>query len=198
MKTKSRDRIRKMTVIAIMAALATILRFLEFSVPFLPEFLKFDFSDLPAYLCSFSVGPLSGIIVELIKNTVLLPFSSTSFVGELANFLIGAALVFPAGMIYRYKKTKKGAVIGSAAGTIFAGIISFPVNLFITYPFYTKFIPLDGIIGMYHALFPTIDTLPEALLLVNVPFTIVKGAVNVIITFFIYKPLSPLLKGKNH
>ncbi|MBR0236386.1 MAG: ECF transporter S component [Clostridia bacterium] len=190
--------IRKITVTGIMSAVAAVLMFLEFSVPIVPSFLKFDFSDLPAVITSFSLGPLWGVLVELLKNVIHLPFTQTSGVGELANFIIGALLVFPAGLIYKKKRTRGGAVIGSLAGALFAAAVSVPVNYFITYPFYTNFMPMDAIIGMYRAIVPAADTLIKALLIFNVPFTFVKGILCVLITFFVYKPLSRVIKGKNN
>lgn len=189
--------VRKLTVTGIMSAVAAVLMFLEFSVPIVPSFLKFDFSDLPAVITSFALGPVWGVTVELLKNLIHLPFTGTSGVGELANFIIGALLVFPAGLIYKLKKTRGGAVVGSVAGAVTAAAVSIPVNYFITYPFYTNFMPMDAILGMYKAIVPMADTLIKALLIFNMPFTFVKGMICVIITFLIYKPLSPIIKGKS-
>lgn len=188
--------LRKMTVTAIMSAISAVLMFLEFSVPIVPSFLKFDFSDLPAVITAFAVGPVWGVIVELLKNLIHLPFTQTSGVGELANFIIGALLVFPAGLVYKLKKDRGGALIGSLSGAFVAALVSVPVNYFITYPFYTNFMPMDAIIGAYKAIVPAADTLIKALLIFNVPFTFVKGLVCVVITFAVYKKLSPVIKGK--
>lgn len=188
---------RTIAVVAIMSALAFVFMLLEFSLPFVPSFLKFDFSDLPAFLVSFAISPVAGVIVELLKNLLHLPFTATSGVGELANFIIGAAYVLPAGFIYKNRRNRKNAILGSIAGTLTASLISLPVNYFITYPFYFNFMPQEGVIGMYKALFPWVDSLITALLTVNLPFTAVKGAISVVITFVIYKPLSPVLKGKS-
>ena len=188
--------IRKLTVTAIMSAISAVLMFLEFSVPIVPSFLKFDFSDLPAVITSFALGPVWGVIVELLKNLIHLPFTNTSGVGELANFIIGALLVFPAGLVYKLKKDRTGAVIGSLAGAFIAAAVSIPVNLFITYPFYTNFMPMEAIIGMYKAILPAADTLIKALIIFNVPFTFVKGMICVLLTFLVYKKLSPVIKGK--
>ena len=192
---KKKISVRAMAVTAIMSALAFVLMLLEFSVPFVPSFLKFDFSDLPAFLVSFAISPAAGVAVELLKNLLHLPFTATSGVGELANFIIGAAYVLPAGIIYKHRKTRGGALLGSAAGTLTAALVSLPVNYFITYPFYSNFMPMDAIIGAYAAIFPWVDGLLKALATVNLPFTFIKGGVNVVITFLIYKPLSPILKG---
>lgn len=189
--------IRKITVTAIMSAISAVLMFLEFSIPIVPSFLKFDFSDLPAVITSFALGPVWGVIVELLKNVIHLPVSGTSGVGELANFIIGALLVFPAGLIYKLKKDRTGAVIGSLAGAFIAAAVSIPVNLFITYPFYTNFMPMEAIIAAYKAILPAADTLIKALVIFNVPFTFVKGMICVLLTFLVYKKLSPVIKGKN-
>ena len=144
----------------------------------------------------FPLGPVWGVIVELLKNLIHLPFTHTSGVGELANFIIGALLVFPAGLVYKLKKDRTGAVIGSLAGAFIAAAVSIPVNLFITYPFYTNFMPMEAIIGMYKAILPAADTLIKALIIFNVPFTFVKGMICVVLTFLVYKKLSPVIKGK--
>jgi riboflavin transporter FmnP len=186
-----------MAVIAIMSALSIVLMMLEFSVPIVPSFLKFDISDFPAVLTSFAISPLAGVAVCLLKNLLHLFFTTTAGVGELANFIISASLVFPAGVIYSRIRTKKGAVIGSFVGAIASALMCVPVNYFITYPFYAKvMIPMDVIIGMYQAILPFVDGLLEALLIFNLPFTFAKGAVCILLTFLVYKHLSPILKGK--
>ena len=196
MKHSETDHIRRLTATAILSALAAVLMYLEFPVPLVPSFLKCDFSDLPAIIGAFAYGPVTGVLIELIKNLIHLPMTGTSGVGELANFLLGASYVLPAGILYHIRKDKIGAVWGAVAGTLFAGLVSFPVNYFITYPFYTKFMPMEAIMGMYTALNPAADELWKALLMFNLPLTVVKGSVNVLITFVVYKKLSPLLHGR--
>ena len=194
--TREHGYIRYITVTAIMSAVAVVLQLLEFPLPFLiPPFIKFDFSELPALISSFAMGPLSGILVCLIKNLVKLLTSSTGGVGELANFLIGIFLVGTAGFIYKYKRTRKGAFIACLAGSLAMAVMSIPVNYFISYPVYTKFMPLDTIIGMYQELNPNVDGLLGCLIVFNLPFTFLKGAADSLITFFIYKYLSPIIKG---
>ena len=187
--------VRKLTTTAIMAAIATILMYVEFPIPIMPAFIKLDFSELPALLTSFALGPWYGALVCLLKNLIHLPVTQSSGVGELANFLIGICFVIPAGLIYQRVKTRKGALLGSLAGAVIMAVISFPINYFIVYPFYTNFMPMEGIIGAYQAILPSIKGLTDALLIFNVPFTFVKGLLDVIITFLIYKRLSPFIKG---
>jgi riboflavin transporter FmnP len=116
-------------------------------------------------------------------------------IGELANFLINAAFVMTAGVIYRFNRTRKGALAGSFAGAVAASVISVPVNYFIVYPFYTAFMPMEAILGMYRAINPAVENLWDALLWFNMPFTFIKGMCSVAMAFVIYKPLSPILKG---
>ncbi|MEG2930105.1 MAG: ECF transporter S component, partial [Oscillospiraceae bacterium] len=105
--------IRKMTMTAMLAAVATVLMFFSFSVPLMPSFIKLDFSELPALLAAFTFGPASGIMVCLVKNLVNLLFTTTGGVGELSNFILGALFVFPAGFIYKKMRTRTGAIVGA-------------------------------------------------------------------------------------
>lgn len=191
----STSTVRKLTTTAVMAAIATILMYVEFPIPIMPGFIKLDFSELPALLTSFALGPWYGALVCVLKNLIHLPVTQTSGVGELANLLIGIFFVLPAGFIYRKLKSRKGALIGSLTGAIVMALISFPINYFIVYPFYTNFMPMEAIIGAYQAILPSIKGLSDALLIFNVPFTFVKGMIDVLITFLIYKRISPVIKG---
>ena len=184
----------KITVTAMLAAVATVLMFLEFPVPFLiPPFVKMDFSELPALLASFSLGPVYGGVVCLIKNLICCLRTHTGCVGELANFLIGLCFVLPAGFIYRHKKSRKSALICSIVGAVVMALASIPLNYFISYPVYSKLIPIDAIIGLYQTIRPDVNGLLECLVLFNAPFTLIKGVLDVALCFLIYKPLSPLL-----
>lgn len=190
----STKRTHKIAFTAMLSAVATILMALDFPIPFLiPTFVKMDFSELPALLAAFSLGPVSGAVVCLVKNLVNLTMSSTNGVGELCNFLLGICFVIPAGLIYRYKKTRAGALIGALVGAVVMALCSVPVNYFISYPFYTVFMPLDVIIGMYQELIPSVDGLMACLVIFNAPFTLLKGLLDMALAFLIYKPLSPLL-----
>ena len=196
---KSRVNVRKMTVTAMLSAIAFVLMFLDTAVPIMPSFIKLDLSELPALIATFALGPVCGVIVCLIKNLLHLLITTTGGVGELSNFILGAAFVLPAGLIYQHKKTKKNAILGAIVGALAMAIISFPSNLFIVYPVYYNFMPKDVIIAAYQALVPfaNIDSIAKCLLLFNVPFTFVKGLISAIITILIYQPLRPLLKGNN-
>lgn len=187
--------IRYITVTAMLSAVGFILMFLEFSVPFVPSFIKMDLSELPALIGSFAMGPLCGVMVCLIKNLFHLLITTTGGVGEFSNFILGVAFVLPAGIIYKRKKSRKSALIGSVVGALFMAVLSVASNYFIVYPFYSMLMPMDVIISMYQAILPSVDGLLECLVVFNMPFTFVKGIFSVIITFITYKHISPILKG---
>jgi riboflavin transporter FmnP len=192
--TFSRINTVRLVGIGMLSGIAFILMFFEFPIPVLiPSFIKLDLSDLPALIGAFAYGPIAGILIELIKNLLHLLDSSSGFVGELSNFLLGACFVGVAGCIYKIKKTRKVAICGAVIGAFAMAIFSLVTNYFIVYPFYTNFMPMEAIIGAYKAILPGVDNLFEALLIFNVPFTFVKGLISVLITVLVYKPLSPLL-----
>lgn len=191
--------IRKLTVTAMLSAISTVLMFLDFSLPMLiPSFVKMDVSELPALIASFAIGPTSGVVVCLVKNLFNLIFhSSTGGIGELCNFILGAAFVATAGLIYKYRKTRKTAIIASLCGAVVMALISVPVNYFISYPVYAKlFGGIDAIIEAYQSIRAGVDGLLECLVIFNLPFTFVKGLIDALICLLIYKPLSPILKGR--
>ena len=188
---------RKLVLTGIFTAIAYVLMLLEMPVSFImPSFIKLDFSELPALIASFAAGPLSGAAVCLLKNLIHLMHTSTGGVGELANFLLGIAFVLPAGILYKKNKSKKGALIGAAAGALSAANISLPVNYFITYPFYTNFMSMEAILAAYRVFMPSIRSLAQALTVFNIPFNFIKYMLDAAVTFLIYKRISPLLKGK--
>ena len=187
-------RSRKIAVTAMLSSAATVLMALDFPIPFLiPPFVKMDFSELPALLAAFSLGPVWGAAVCLVKNLINLTMSSTNGVGELCNFLLGVCFVIPAGVIYRHWKTRWGALAAALAGAVLMAVCSVPINYFISYPFYTTFMPIDTIIGMYQELIPSVDGLLACLIVFNAPFTLLKALLDTLLAFLIYKPLSPLL-----
>lgn len=195
----SKDRVRVITVTGVLSAVAFLLQLIEIPLPMLmPTFIKFDFSDLPALIGSFALGPVCGIVIELIKNVLHALLATGSFgVGELSNFVLGAVFVGVAGCIYRRSRSKKGALIASLAGAIVMAVISFPSNLFIVYPVYYQFMPEETILAAYQTILPGMKSVAESLLVFNVPFTFVKGILDVVITFAVYKKISPILKGND-
>ena len=189
------SKTRKVTMIGMLSAVAFILMYFDFSIPLMPSFIKMDISELPALIGAFALGPVEGAIVCLVKNVLHLMKTTTGGVGELSNFFLGASFVFSAGFIYKKMNSKKGALIGSLVGAVLMALFSIVTNYFIVYPIYTNFMPIEAIIGAYQAIYPGADTLLKCLVIFNVPFTFVKGMLSVIITFLIYKRLSPIIKG---
>ena len=197
-KLYSPQKIRKLTVTAILAAVAAVLMFLQFSVPVMPGFIKMDVSNFPALIAAYAFGPVSGVGVCLIKNLINLFSTSTGGVGELSDFILGCMMVIPAGLIYKRKKTRGGAFLGSLVGAVCMAGFSLLTKYYITYPIYTKFMTMEEIIAAYQLILPRVQTLWQALLIFNVPFTFVKGMLCAALTFLVYKPLSPILKGKHN
>ena len=193
--SRKQINVRKLTMTAMLAAVSTVLMFLSFSVPLMPGFIKLDFSELPALIAAFAFGPVSGMTVCLVKNLVNVLFTTTGGVGELSNFVLGASFVVAAGLVYKYKKNRAGALIGSIVGAAVMAVIGVFSNYYIVYPVYTAFMPMETILGMYRAINPNVETLWDALLWFNMPFTFIKGMCSTAMAFVIYKPLSPILKG---
>ena len=125
---------RKMVMTAMLAAVSSVLMFFSFNVPLMPGFIKMDFSELPALIASFALGPVSGVAVCLVKNLVNLFFTTTGGVGELSNFLLGSLFVAPAGIVYRKIKGRKGALVGSLIGAAAMAVCSVFSNYYVVYP----------------------------------------------------------------
>ncbi|MCL2773065.1 MAG: ECF transporter S component [Oscillospiraceae bacterium] len=205
-KLKSKNTmVRTVAVAGIMSAAAVGLMYLEFPISILfPSFLKFDFSDLPALIAAFAIGPVYGVVVEAIKNILHMPASTTQFVGELANFLVGGIFVFSAGIIYKYRPTRKTALVSMAAGTVIMSLCAAVLNYFFIFPFYanlyiadptmTLSAKLDIIVGMFTAIMPFVKNLFQVMCFSIIPFNLLKGIVISVITFFVYKKISTVLK----
>ena len=196
-----KDTTHNLTVAAMLSAVAFILMFIEFPIPMLiPAFIKMDFSDLPALLGAFALGPVYGVIISFMKNLlhIVIKGTSTACVGELSNFILGAIFSAAAGYIYKPHKSRKTAIIGAVAGAVAMGVLSVPSNYFVVYPAYVQFyhMPLEAILGMYQAILPSADSLIKCLILFNLPFTLVKGLLDAVLCMLIYKPLSPILHGR--
>ncbi len=186
--------VRRLTITAMLAAVSSVLMFFSFNVPLMPSFIKMDFSELPALFASITLGPVSGVVVCLVKNLVNLFFSTTGGVGELSNFLLGAFFVLPAGFLCRKDKSYKNAIIGSLIGAAIMALFSVASNYFVIYPVYYNFLPEEAVLGMYQAINPGIHSVLDALWIFNMPFTFIKGLCSAVIAILLYKPLLPVLK----
>ena len=200
LRAADRGRVRKLTVTAMLSAVAFVLMFLDFPIPMImPSFVKLEFSVLPELLGAFALGPTYGVLVCLLKNLIhLLVDSSTNGVGELCNFLFGAVFAWVAGFVYQRNKSRRTAVLGAVLGSVAMAIVSVPLNYYLTYPAYVVIygMPLDVIIGMYQAILPSADGLLECLVIFNMPWTLAKGLLDAVLCLLIYKPLSPILHGR--
>lgn len=198
-KVSGVTNVRYLTVTAMLSAAAFVLMFLEFSLPLLmPDFIKMDLSELPALIGAFSMGPMCGVLICLIKNVLHLLIGTTGGIGELSNFLLGVAFVLPAGLIYKRKKNRKNALLGSLSGAVVMAVFSVISNYFLVYPFYYNMMPEETILAAYRFIAPSMENMLQCLICFNMPFTFVKGIFSVIITFVIYKHISPILKGNRH
>ena len=191
--TKTRFSVGVMTRIAILTAIASILFLIEIPVV---AFYKLDLSNIPVLLGTFSMGAVPGLIILFLKSAIGLLHSSSAGVGELADFIMGAALILPAALIYHRNKTRKSAIIGMLIGTLCTAIAGVLVNKFIMLPFYMGAFHMDmqGILDF--ARVTGVDTVWKLLLLITGPFNLLKGTVLCIVTGLIYKPLSPILHEK--
>lgn len=198
---QEKTKITKLTVTAMLTAIAVVLQYIEVSVPLVPSFLKLDFSDIPELIGAFVISPLYGVIICFLKNLIHLPMTSSVAVGELSNFILGAVFVFVAGMIYKHNKTKKNAIVASLVGAFAMAVLSVVTNYFVVYPVYAQLWAggdMQVILNMYKAILPASDTLLKSLVIFNLPFTFVKGIVVAIVTIIIYKPLSKLIVRMNN
>ena len=188
----------QITVIAILAAIGSVLYKLEFVVfPAVP-FYKLDLSNLPILLGTFAMGPLIGSVILLIKSAVGLLTTTSQGVGELADFSLGLMMVLPVGLLYRHRKSRGTAVLGMTIGGVAATIAGVLMNYFILIPFFAVLfgIPVDAIVGMGTNMFPAVDSLWKFVWFVTGPFNVIKWSVIALVTGLLYKPLSPILHGR--
>lgn len=191
--------LRRLVTVAMLSAIATVLMIFEFPLFFAPNFYKLDFSDLPAILGAFSFGPLYGVLIELFKNLLhfVVKGTSTGGVGELGNFLVGAAFVIPAGLFYKRKKSKKSALIGLVCGTVCMTATGALMNYFVLIPFYVNVMhfPLEAILSMASEVNKFVTDLRSMIVFAVTPFNLFKSIMLSILTMLLYKRLSPILHG---
>ncbi len=187
--------VQYLTRIAVLTALASILFLIEIPVV---AFYKLDLSNLPVLLGAFSMGPVAGVIILALKSFIGMLHSTSMYVGELADFIMGAAYVLPAALIYMHRKDRKNALIGMAVGTVAMIVVAVLVNWKIMIPFYMNAfgMPMEAVIGMATKVLPFVDTQWELLAYVTAPFNLLKGVVLSLLTYLLYKRLSPLLHVK--
>lgn len=189
---------RNLAIMAMLGALAGTLMIFEIPLPFIaPPFYGLDFSEIPVLIGSFILGPIAGVLIETVKILVklMLKPTSTGFVGELANFCIGCALILPAGIIYRWKRTKHGALAGMAVGTVCMAAAGAVMNALVMLPFYSHMMPLDTIISLGAAINPVIKDSWSFVWVCVAPFNLVKGMSVSVVTLLMYKHVSVLVRN---
>ncbi len=195
---KERMSVRTIAQIGMLGAVALILMMFEIPLPFAPSFYKIDFSEVPVLIGSFAMGPVAGIFIELIKILlkVLIKGSTTAGVGDVANFLIGISFCLPAAVVYKKMHSKKGAIIGMTAGTIFMTLVGCFLNAYVLLPTYaTAFhMPIDDLVAMGTAVNGHITNLFTFVAFSVAPFNLLKGVLVSLIVALIYKKISPILK----
>lgn len=192
---------KRVSVVAVCAAIAAILHILDFPLLFLaPEFYKLDFSELPVMLCGFYLGPSAAVACEAVKIVLklLLKGTSTAFVGDFANFAVGCSMVLPAAIIYHLHKSRKGAIVGLVIGTVILTVFGTAFNAIYLLPKFSQLygLPLDSIIAMGSKINGSIHSISTFVLLAVAPLNLVKGASVSILTMLLYKRVARPLFGK--
>ena len=179
--------------IALLSAIASVLFLIE--IPLGMPFYKLDLSNIPVLLGAFSMGTLPGVVILGLKSLIGLTHSSSAGVGELADFIMGLAMILPASLMYQRHKTRKTALIGMLAGVLCSVVVSVFVNKWIMLPFYMGafHMTMEDLVASAH--WGGVDSEWKLLLLITAPFNLIKGVVISGLTFLLYKRLSPLLHG---
>ena len=194
---------KRVSIVGICAAIATVLHILDFPLPFLaPEFYKLDFSELPVMLCGFYLGPSATVVCEAVKILLklLLKGTSTAFVGDFANFFVGCSLVLPAVIIYHAHKSKHSAKVGLVVGTIVMTLFGSAFNGIYLLPKFSQLygLPLDTIIAMGSAINASIQNVTTFVCFAVAPLNLVKGGAVSILTLLLYKRVARPLFGKSN
>ncbi|WIV12006.1 ECF transporter S component [Proteiniborus sp. MB09-C3] len=188
---------RTMVKTAVLSVLAFLIMYFEVPLWFTPPFLKVDLSDIPALIGAFSLGPVAGVVIELLKNilNVAIEGTTTGAVGELANFFVGSIFVFVAGIIYQNKKSFKSAILGMVAATIAMTVAVSVLNYYFLIPFYAKLfgVSVDQYVEMGAQVNRFVTDYKSFILYGIVPFNLLKGIMISVITIPLYKRVSPIL-----
>ena len=197
-KTVGLLSVRGITTIAMLSAISLVLMLFEIPLWFAPSFYEIDLSEVPVLIGAFALGPVAGIVIEFIKIllNLLINGTATVFVGEFANFLIGASLVVPASIIYNSRKSKNSALIGLIVGTVSMVAVGSLLNGYLLLPVYSKAfnMPIEALVGMGTAVNPSINSLSTFILFAVAPFNLLKGVIVSTITIVLYKRVSRVIK----
>ena len=191
---------RRVSIIGICAAIATVLHVLDFPLLFLaPEFYKLDFSELPVLLCGFYLGPSATVACEGVKILLklLVKGTSTAYVGDFANFVVGCSFVLPATFLYHAHKSKHSAIIGLILGTLSMTVLGTAFNALYLLPKFSQLfnLPLDAIIAMGAKINGSIHNVTTFVILCVAPLNLVKGISVSVLTMLLYKRVARPLFG---
>ena len=183
--------------IAIFAAIAGVLMTVEIPLFFAPGFYKLDVSEMPVLICTFYLGPVAGVVCELVKVMVklLIKGTTTAFVGDFANFVVGCSFILPASIIYHARPGRKTALIGMGVGTLVLTVFGSLFNGFYLIPKFAVLfgMPMDAIVAMGTKVNAAITDVWTLVAFAVVPFNLVKGVAVSALTFLLYKRISPIL-----
>lgn len=203
-KTGDTERVlttRKVAVIGVFSAIAVILHIFDFPVPFAPGFYKLDFSEIPVLIGAFAFGPVAGVMTEFIKILLKLVIkgTSTAFVGDLANFVVGCSFVLPASILYHFKKTRTNAILACVLGTVTITICGTLLNAVYLLPAFAALYgtPMENLIAAGTAINPRITDVTSFVILAVAPMNLLKGSLVSLVDILVYKKLSPVLKGNS-
>ena len=189
---------RSIALAGIFSAFAAVLHLLDFPMPFAPGFYKLDFSEVPVLVGSYALGPTAGVMIEFIKILLKLVIkgTSTAFIGDLANFVVGCSFILPASIIYRFNRTRKSAFISCIAGTLTITVFGTVFNAVYLLPAFSAFygMPMQTLIDMGTAINSGITNVATFVVLAVAPLNLVKGAAVSLITMLLYKPLMKALR----
>lgn len=193
-----KNQLSRLTMAAMMGAVAFVLMYFSFSVPVLSPFAEFDASALPELIGGFILGPVGAVEIISVKLILKLLFkgSESMMTGEIQNFLLSVAYVLPAVFYYRSNRTRKGAIIGLVLGSVCSIAVAIFTNIYLIFPFYIKLYGMDwdSIVAMCTAVNPWIKDIPTLIAFSIVPFNVISRAVTSAITVLVYKKLSVPLK----
>ena len=196
MERSSNTYVKKLVLLSVLGAISFVVMLFEFPLLFIaPSFYELDLSETVVLMGGFAVGPWAAPVIELVKILLklLIKGTSTGFVGEFANFAVGCAFTFTAALIYKYKKTLKGALLSLSVGTLVLGVAGVFLNYYLMIPFYTKFMPIEAIVDAGKSIIPAIDSLWSFVWFSVFPFNLLKGVFCSALCFLLYKRLSKIL-----
>ncbi len=191
-------KLRNMVKVGILAAMSFILMFVQFPIPVAPPFMKVDLADVPALIGGFSMGPIYGVLIQLIKNILNLSKTSTYGVGEISNFVVGGLFVFVSSSIYKKNKTKKNATIAMICGMLIMTLAATLSNAFVIFPLYGKAMGVDmnAFVAMAHKTNSLVKSYFTMMIFAIVPFNLIKGLIEILVTKLLYKHVSSILNDR--